>query len=202
MRAPFPILALHAALLLLAACTGVDGHARVTRTAPPELTAQNALNAAAYYNSPEFKLQHEDPRVPADYAEFKRVSIYPLTYKVWKNPALMKAAGPRRVLIDLQMQRGFLYVNDQVAMDFPVCSGKEDGTPRGSYTVLEKQVHHVSNLYDVSMPYFMRLTYDGIGMHVGYVGRAPLSHGCIRIPRAACIPLYNSIPTGTPVDVR
>ena len=201
MRAPLPILALQAALLL-AACTGVDGHARVTRTAPPELTAQNALNAAAYYNSPEFKLRHEDPRVPEDYAEFKRISIYPLTYKVWKSPALMKAVGPRRVLIDLQIQRGFLYVNDQVAMDFPICSGKEDGTPRGSYTVLEKQVHHVSNLYDVSMPYFMRLTYDGIGMHVGYVGRSPLSHGCIRIPRAACIPLYNNIPTGTPVDVR
>ena len=201
MRALFPILALHAALLL-AACTGVDGHATVNALPTPELSAQHAAAVAAFYRSPEFKLRYEDPRVPADYAEFKRISVYPLTYKVWENPALMKAAGPRRVLVDLSMQRGFLYVNNEIAMDFPVCSGKADGTPRGSYTVLEKQVHHTSNLYHVSMPYFMRLTYDGIGMHIGQVGREPQSHGCIRIPRAACIPLYNNIPTGTPVDVR
>ena len=201
MRALCTALALQAALLL-AACTGVDGHAKVTLNTPPQLSGQNAQAVVAYYNSPEFKLRYEDPRVPDDYDEFKRVSIYPLTYKVWKSPALMKAAGPRRVLIDLQLQRGFLYVNDEIAMDFPVCTGKEDGTPRGSYTVLEKQVHHVSNLYGVSMPYFMRLSNDGIGMHVGYVGREPLSHGCIRIPRNACVPLYNNIPNGTPVDVQ
>ena len=124
MRALCTALALQAALLL-AACTGVDGHAKVTLNTPPQLSGQNAQAVAAYYNSPEFKLRHEDPRVPADYAEFKRISIYPLTYKVWKSPALMKAAGPRRVLIDLQLQRGFLYVNDEIAMDFPVCTGKE-----------------------------------------------------------------------------
>lgn len=201
MRAILPVLALHAALLL-AACSGTDGHATITRSNSPEFSAENAAAVAAYYNSPEFKLSHEDPRVPEDYAEFKRISIYPLTYKVWKNAALMKSSGARRVVIDLGMQRGFLYVNGEIAMDFPICSGKNDGTPRGSYRILEKQVHHTSNLYHVPMPYFMRLSNDGIGMHIGYVGRDPLSHGCIRIPRAACVPLYGNVPVGTEVEVR
>ena len=201
MRAAPAILALHAALLL-AACTGTDGHATINRFDAPELSAEHAAAVAAYYRSPEFKLSHEDPRVPEDYGEFKRISVYPLTYKVWKDPALMKSAGERRVVVDLAMQRGFLYVNGRVAMDFPVCSGKADGTPRGSYRILEKQVRHTSNLYHVSMPYFMRLTYGGIGMHVGYVDRTPQSHGCIRIPRAACVPLYGNVPVGTPVEVR
>ena len=201
MRTIGTLLVLHAALLL-AACSDTDGHATINRFGSPELSAEHAAAVAAYYRSPEFKLSHEDPRVPQDYEEFKRISVYPLTYKVWKDAALMKSAGERRVLIDLALQRGFLYVNGRVAMDFPVCSGKNDATPRGSYTVLEKQVRHTSNLYHVSMPYFMRLTYDGIGMHIGPVGREPLSHGCIRIPRNACVPLYNNIPNGTPVDVR
>lgn len=85
-------------------------------------------------------------------------------------------------------------MNDEIAMDFPVCSGKEVGTPRGSYTVLEKQVQYTSNLYSVSMPCFMRLTYDGIDMHVGYVGRSPS-------PTAAS-PSKTTSPPEPPVHVR
>lgn len=47
-------------------------------------------------------------------------------------------------------------VGDEVAMDFPVCLGTSTHkTPLGHFNITEKKVHHVSNLYDASMPYFM-----------------------------------------------
>ena len=50
-------------------------------------------------------------------------------------------------------------VGNDVAMDFPVCLGTTSHrTPVGEFRITEKKVHHVSNLYGASMPYFMRLT--------------------------------------------
>ena len=61
--------------------------------------------------------------------------------------------------------------------------------------------YHVSNLYDASMPYFMRLTDSGIGMHVGPVFQTPQSHGCIRMTRSSCVPLFKTVKVGTPVTI-
>lgn len=121
--------------------------------------------------------------------------------RTWKDEALMKCKGERRVHIHLATQRGELLVNGQVAMDFPVSTGKQDSTPEGTYHILEKDLHHRSNLYHVSMPYFMRLTYDGIGLHIGDVYPVPVSHGCIRMTREACVPLYHLLPVGTVVVI-
>ena len=74
-------------------------------------------------------------------------------------------------------------------------------TPVGHFRITEKAVHHVSNLYDASMPYFMRLTDSGIGMHVGPVFQTPQSHGCIRMTRSSCVPLFKTVKVGTPVTI-
>lgn len=121
--------------------------------------------------------------------------------RIWKDETLMRQAGARRVRIRLRSQRGELLVDGRVAMDFPVCTGRNDSTPEGSFRILEKDRRHRSNLYHVSMPYFMRLTYDGIGLHVGDLYGAPVSHGCIRLPREACEALYNLLSVGCPVDI-
>lgn len=121
--------------------------------------------------------------------------------RTWKNEALLRSKGECRVRIHLATQRGELLVNGQVAMDFPVSTGKRDSTPEGTYHILEKDRNHRSNLYHVAMPYFMRLTYDGIGLHIGDVYPVPVSHGCIRMTREACVPLYNRLPVGTEVVI-
>ena len=91
---------------------------------------------------------------------------------------------------------------DTDTMDFPVCVGKASHrTPVGHFRITEKSVHHVSNLYDASMPYFMRLTDSGIGMHVGPVFQTPQSHGCIRMTRSSCVPLFKTVKVGTPVTI-
>ena len=140
--------------------------------------------------------------VPADYGEFTRMPSYPRTFKVWKDEQRLRARGARRVEIDLAHQRGRFLVNKRVAMDFPVCTGTKDKpTPVGSFRITQKDVDHVSNIYDVPMPFFMRLTDYGIGMHVGDVFRSPASHGCIRLTRDACVSLYVHAPPGTRVII-
>lgn len=140
--------------------------------------------------------------LPANYDDFRRSDDYRLTFRTWKNEALLKGPGHKRVVIDLANQRGLCYVDEQVAMDFPVCTGTSThDTPTGSFRISEKDVNHHSNLYHCAMPYFMRLSNDGIGLHVGDVYRVPASHGCIRTTRDACIALFNALPYGTEVTI-
>lgn len=181
------------ALVVCALCScGSGEHATILRhgeTLPPP-AAGTVVRPVA-----------DEAPLPAEYGRFRCLPSYPRTHRTWKNERLMHAKGERRVRIHLATQRGELLVNGQVAMDFPVSTGKQNSTPEGSYHILEKDPHHRSNIYHVAMPYFMRLTYDGIGLHVGDVYRTPVSHGCIRMTREACVPLYQLLPVGTPVEV-
>lgn len=53
------------------------------------------------------------------------------------------------------------------------------------------------------MPYWMRLTNYGIGMHVGNIPQPgePASHGCIRMPEEFVPVLFNKVEIGTPVKI-
>ncbi len=182
--------------LLLAACsTAPVPHARIYRGATPQ--PHYIPMAQEHVSTPE------EHALPLEHADFTCLPSYPRTFRVWKDAAKMQEAGPRHVEIDLARQRGIFVVNDEVVMDFPVCTGtKRKPTPTGRFRITQKNVHHHSNIYDVPMPYFMRLTNYGIGMHVGDVFRAPSSHGCIRLTREACVPLYRNAPSGTRVVIR
>lgn len=103
------------------------------------------------------------------------------------------------IVICLSQQRGRLYVNGQVAADWPVSTGVEGrATSLGEYKVLEKKKEHASRRFGVirdaagntlmaeadsrkhtvpegatwvgsPMPNWMRLTDYGMGMHTGVV---------------------------------
>ena len=53
------------------------------------------------------------------------------------------------------------------------------------------------------MPYWMRLTSYGIGMHGGLIPEPgkPASHGCIRMPKRFVPVLFDSVEVGTPVTI-
>ena len=54
----------------------------------------------------------------------------------------------------------------------------------------------------ISMPYWMRLTWDGVGMHVGkFSVRSRSSFGCIRAHRSAQPLIFNKTVIGTPVTI-
>ena len=172
-----------------------------------------ALALAACSGPQEENLRMVPLTVPAtvpmtSYGPHARVVVagidYTEVHDEWIDTDTMKKATPgnTRVVISRGRQRGQLMVGDEVAMDFPVCVGKASHrTPVGHFRITEKAVHHVSNLYDASMPYFMRLTDSGIGMHVGPVFQTPQSHGCIRMTRSSCVPLFKTVKVGTPVTI-
>ena len=51
------------------------------------------------------------------------------------------------------------------------------------------------------MPYWLRITSYGVGMHEGYVPSHPASHGCIRVPRNVQHLIYSKVGVGTPVKI-
>jgi lipoprotein-anchoring transpeptidase ErfK/SrfK len=135
------------------------------------------------------------------------------------------------VLVSLSRQRAYLYAGNQVALDTPISSGKKAGfTPTGDFTVLEKDANHRSNIYGnfvdsrgrivragvssridsapsgthfegAPMFYFMRLTSEGVGMHIGILPGYPASHGCIRLPAEIAPQIYQRVKLGTLVRV-
>lgn len=105
-------------------------------------------------------------------------------------------------------------------------------TPVGDYKVMEKVANKKSNLFGktytsagklvnsdakmgrdsipdggrfegATMPYYLRLTGDGVGMHAGPIPRPGnrASHGCIRMPRSFAPLLFASTTVGTPVSI-
>jgi len=51
------------------------------------------------------------------------------------------------------------------------------------------------------MPFFLRLTDDGVGLHAGYVTGYRVSHGCIRMPAPFAEDLFSVVNVGMPVTI-
>ena len=135
------------------------------------------------------------------------------------------------IVVSIPKQRAYLMIGDQIAIDSPVSSGKRGHTsPTGHFTILEKDPNHHSSLYGdfvdgagrtvragvsaridaapsgthfvgAAMKWFLRLTDDGVGMHIGILPGYPASHGCIRESAEGAKLLYDRVIVGTPVDV-
>jgi lipoprotein-anchoring transpeptidase ErfK/SrfK len=67
--------------------------------------------------------------------------------------------------------------------------------------VTDKKTFHMSSIYKVKMPFFMRLSCRDFGMHEGYVPDYPASHGCIRLPSEAARKFFKEVPIGTLVTI-
>ncbi len=136
-----------------------------------------------------------------------------------------------RIVVSIPKQRAYLMLNEQIVIDGPISSGKHGhSSPTGHFTVLEKDPNHHSTLYGdfrdssgrivragvsaridsapsgthfvgAEMKWFLRLTDDGVGMHIGILPGYPASHGCIRESAEGAKLFYNHVKVGTPVDV-
>jgi lipoprotein-anchoring transpeptidase ErfK/SrfK len=92
--------------------------------------------------------------------------------------------GPLQIVISLKKQQLTLYSGGVPVAHSRVSTGVPGHpTPRGVFSVLEKQIYHESNLYSAApMPFMQRITWSGVAMHQGVVPNHPASHGCIRLP--------------------
>ncbi len=88
------------------------------------------------------------------------------------------------IVISKASQRMYVFKDGVPWASSPVSTGKRGhGTPAGVFPILQKRVHHRSNLYsNAPMPYMQRLTWRGIAIHAGRLPGYPASHGCIRLP--------------------
>jgi lipoprotein-anchoring transpeptidase ErfK/SrfK len=135
------------------------------------------------------------------------------------------------IVVSIPKQRAYLMIDDQVVADGPISSGRRGHeSPTGHLHVLEKDPDHHSNLYGdfvdssgrmvrggvsaridsapsgthfvgAPMRWFLRLTEEGVGMHVGILPGYPASHGCIRQSSDGAKLFYDHVKIGTPVDV-
>jgi lipoprotein-anchoring transpeptidase ErfK/SrfK len=136
-----------------------------------------------------------------------------------------------RIVVSVPKQRAYLMIGDQVVADGPVSSGRRGHeTPKGHFNVMEKDPDHHSSLYGdfvdgsgrtvragvsarsdsapsgthfagASMKWFLRLTGEGVGMHIGILPGYPASHGCIRESVDGAKLFYDYAKVGTSVDV-
>ena len=139
------------------------------------------------------------------------------------------------VRVSLPKQRAYLMVGEQIAADSPISSGKAGhSTPQGHFSVLEKDPDHRSSIYGdfvdssgrvvragisskadsapsgthyvgAPMRWFMRLTGEGVGMHVGILPGYPASHGCIRMRTDGANParwFFQWVDIGTPITIQ
>lgn len=88
------------------------------------------------------------------------------------------------LVINLNKQRFAYIVDGHTKKSGPVSSGKRGHrTPRGNFSILSKQRHKKSKLYQgASMPYSMQI-YNHIFIHQGRLPGYAASHGCIRLRR-------------------
>jgi lipoprotein-anchoring transpeptidase ErfK/SrfK len=136
-----------------------------------------------------------------------------------------------RIVVSIPKQRAYLMIGEKIVADGPISSGRRGHeSPTGHKHVLEKDPNHHSSLYGdfvdssgrtvrggvsarsdsapsgthfagAPMKWFLRLTEDGVGMHVGILPGYPASHGCIRQSVDGAKLFYDYVKVGTPVDV-
>jgi len=150
------------------------------------------------------------------------------TVSYWDGDGL---SGSPMIRINLAEQKASFYRGGTLAGVSMISSGRDtQATPRGSYRIIEKLVDKKSNLYgtiedaagntvatDVDvrtaqippghrfvgakMPYWMRLTSSGVGMHAGFLPGYNASRGCIRLPEHMVMKYFQHAPLGTPVII-
>lgn len=150
---------------------------------------------------------------------------------VWNGGGQLK--GPTTINIDLSQQKAFIFKGEEKVGWTYVATGRSGyPTPVGSFRITEKVVDKRSNRYGTivnrnggvvrsgaiagvhrvppggkfvgaKMPYWMRITGSGIGMHAGAIPHpgSPASHGCIRLPYAMARTLYQHTDVGTRVTI-
>ena len=92
--------------------------------------------------------------------------------------------GQVEIVVSLEQQKAYVYRADTLIAVTTVSTGKRGHrTPTGSFTILQKNRRHFSNLYNnAPMPNMQRLTWVGIALHAGALPGYPASHGCVRLP--------------------
>jgi hypothetical protein len=114
-----------------------------------------------------------------------------------------KPQGPLVIAISIDRQNVKIYDANGFFAEAPVSTGmKGHPTPMGVFSVIQKHKLHHSNIYSgAPMPFMQRITWSGVAMHAGVLPGYPASHGCIRMPMAFAVKMWNWTRMGARVVV-
>ena len=148
-------------------------------------------------------------------------------------PRVLDRATPdnTRIVVSLGRQRVYLYVDEEVAIDAPVSTGKRRGqTPTGDFTVKEKATEQSSNLHGdfvdrdgnavrhgastridaapsgttfrpVPVRCFLRLDDAGLALHAGRLPGYPSTDRAVRLPVDIAPLIFQRVKQDTPVKI-
>jgi lipoprotein-anchoring transpeptidase ErfK/SrfK len=104
-----------------------------------------------------------------------------------------KPQGPLIIAISIDQQKVRVYDANGFFAESPVSTGmKGHPTPMGVFSIIQKHKLHHSNIYSgAPMPFMQRITWSGVAMHAGVLPGYPASHGCIRMPMAFAVKMWN-----------
>jgi lipoprotein-anchoring transpeptidase ErfK/SrfK len=104
-----------------------------------------------------------------------------------------KPQGPLIIAVSIEQQKVRIYDANGLFAESPVSTGmKGHSTPMGVFSVIQKHRLHHSNIYrNAPLPYMQRITWSGVAMHAGVLPGYPASHGCIRMPMAFAVKMWN-----------
>jgi lipoprotein-anchoring transpeptidase ErfK/SrfK len=171
------------------------------------LTAAGAVGAASHAEAALYYWSDSDPGFsqPGPPVALRRQQARRRQGK--KIEASLKQAakpqGPLIIAISIQKQRLKIYDAAGFFAETPISSGMQGHpTPMGVFSVIQKQKLHHSNIYSgAPMPYMQRITWSGIAIHAGVLPGYPASHGCIRMPMAFAVKMWNWTKMGARVVV-
>ena len=114
-----------------------------------------------------------------------------------------KPQGPLVIAISIDRQSLKVYDANGFFAETSISTGmKGHPTPMGVFSIIQKHKFHHSNIYSgAPMPYMQRITWSGVAMHAGVLPGYPASHGCIRMPMAFAIKMWNWTKMGARVVV-
>lgn len=178
------------------------------------LTAAGAIGTtsqaeAAFYYTPDYSdgsyysrpVRHPD--VPQQKPQKRGSAAKSKKEALVEKESGAKPQGPLVIVVSINRQKVTIYDSNGVFAESPVSTGmKGHSTPMGVFSVIQKHKFHHSNIYSgAPMPYMQRITWSGVAMHAGVLPGYPASHGCIRMPMAFAVKMWNWTKMGARVIV-
>jgi lipoprotein-anchoring transpeptidase ErfK/SrfK len=114
-----------------------------------------------------------------------------------------KPQGPLIIAISIEKQSLKIHDANGFFAETPISTGmRGHPTPMGVFSIIQKHKFHHSNIYSgAPMPYMQRITWSGVAIHAGVLPGYPASHGCIRMPMAFAVKMWNWTKMGARVII-
>jgi lipoprotein-anchoring transpeptidase ErfK/SrfK len=161
------------------------------------LTAAGAIGVAPPAEAAIYYWQNSDPSIsrpgPTLPQQRQRARHHGEKKAAISEKESAKPQGPLIISISIAQQKMRIYDANGFFAETPVSTGMPGHpTPMGVFSVIQKHKFHHSNIYSgAPMPYMQRITWSGVAMHAGVLPGRPASHGCIRMPMAFAMKMWN-----------